>query len=237
MEMTVYHMPSFPSIGAVQTSSRRLALLEVLAEFVNLDDLPEDWARFQEKHPDFSLPIDEVQVFLPSDEKGDAEDLRIEDWGPFGEIKDPKHASVLYLRNMARRVWRGHCNNHELLSLLGVSEEVLGDDFEYRESGNRHLIWQMRQAKFEASWETGDFEYKPTCVFQLAVWNLWKQSWRAKVCGHCRKFFIGERPVEGYCSNRCRDAGRSERNVAYWREHKAEINRKRAAKTQRKRGK
>jgi hypothetical protein len=79
-------------------------------------------------------------------------------------------------------------------------------------------------AQFAPIWHTSRFEYRPRVVFQQILYELWKQSWRARRCPRCRRYFVADRPARLYCSRDCGSTERAVRNADYWREHKEKIN-------------
>lgn len=80
------------------------------------------------------------------------------------------------------------------------------------------------RARFALVWRTGRFEYVPRVVFQQILYDLWKESWRARRCPRCGSYFVADRPARLYCSSDCGNTERALRNADYWRDHKDKIN-------------
>ena len=93
---------------------------------------------------------------------------------------------------------------------------------------------KFRLARFIPDWQTGEFQYYPNTDFQRAVYLLFKQSWRAKVCIECGKYFIGDKPSQIYCSLTCNKDAKRQRNLAWWKLHGDAWRRARAKKPKRK---
>ena len=65
-------------------------------------------------------------------------------------------------------------------------------------------------------WGQANCRYFPKGDFEAALWTLFSESWRAKICGQCQRYFIAEKPAQTYCSASCfRDAKRSQK-LAWW---------------------
>ena len=52
-------------------------------------------------------------------------------------------------------------------------------------------------------WGSAKFTYTSSRDFQDAVYLLLSESWRAKVCRHCKKYFIADKGSQVYCSPAC----------------------------------
>jgi hypothetical protein len=68
------------------------------------------------------------------------------------------------------------------------------------------------------SWRGAKFEYLSTRDFQKAVYTLLCESWRAKLCRKCDKYFIAEKPAQVYCSTACSNRAGLESGRRYWHE-------------------
>lgn len=82
-------------------------------------------------------------------------------------------------------------------------------------------------SRLRADWETGTFEYQPENDFQRAVYVLFREGWRAKICPQCLRRFIASRPVQSYCSTRCSGKAKRERNLAWWNTHGKKLRKRR----------
>lgn len=76
---------------------------------------------------------------------------------------------------------------------------------------------KFRLALLIPDWQTGEFHYYPRTYFQRAVFLLFRQSWRARVCIECEKYFIADKPSQLYCSLTCNKDAKRKRNLEWWR--------------------
>jgi hypothetical protein len=65
-------------------------------------------------------------------------------------------------------------------------------------------------------WGAGVFSYEPVNDFQRAVYQLFLESWRAKRCSLCSKYFIAEKSAQMYCSTACSGGRKLERARSWW---------------------
>ena len=110
------------------------------------------------------------------------------------------------------QVWLG--DPAPLLQLLGIKAEpqVPGDTSQVLDI---HLI----PAQFFADWDEGTFHYRGMCSFQRALYLLFRESWRARVCERCSAKFIARRVAQRYCTTDCSDAIQRELKRRWWAEH------------------
>jgi hypothetical protein len=109
-------------------------------------------------------------------------------------------------------VWLG--NPAPLLQLLGIKAEpqMPGDTSQLLDI---HLI----PAQFFADWDEGIFRYRGMCNFQRALYLLFRESWRARVCERCSAKFIARRVAQRYCMTDCSEAIQRELKRRWWAEH------------------
>jgi hypothetical protein len=110
------------------------------------------------------------------------------------------------------QVWLG--NSASLLQLLGIKAkpQMPGDS---SQALDIHLI----PAQFFADWDEGVFRYHGMCSFQRALYLLFRESWRARVCERCSAKFIARRVAQKYCTTDCSDAVQRELKRRWWDEH------------------
>jgi len=221
-------------------SSKKIVLLDALSDFVNLkgstpltrDIQPEDVRRFRLKHPNF----------FPKDCYDVAESSATSTWPGFPEPDpDRPHAPLLGLQyfrcyqDWLRALWRGRRAGPRWLDiLLGLEPDCLSPLPSIGRDG-----WLPR-AKSVTDWRAGAIRYEAACDFQRAVWELFRQRWRAKVCGECFKLFIADKPAQRFCGISCSALAEKTRKLGWWREHGEAWRKTRNASTkrlQRKRGK
>ena len=68
------------------------------------------------------------------------------------------------------------------------------------------------------AWRNSKFEYVSSNDFQRAVNLLLSESWRAKVCRKCVKYFIADKAAQVFCSTACSNQSKLEIGRRYWRE-------------------
>lgn len=83
-------------------------------------------------------------------------------------------------------------------------------------------------AWFLPDWNTGVVRFISQTDFQRAIWLLFGESWRAKVCPSCSAYFIAEKAAQLYCSIACSNAAHQSSALRWWRSKGA---RRRAALT------
>ena len=66
------------------------------------------------------------------------------------------------------------------------------------------------------NWRTGTIEYEFSTDFQRSVYALMRESWRAKVCRSCGRYFIGSKSARMYCSSPCSGEAKRKRDLDYW---------------------
>lgn len=74
---------------------------------------------------------------------------------------------------------------------------------------SRPVVWP--------SWKSGDFSYSPDNEFRWAVYQLMRESWRAKICAKCSTYFVASKPAQLYCSTACSGGVKRERTLKWWR--------------------
>jgi hypothetical protein len=66
-------------------------------------------------------------------------------------------------------------------------------------------------------WRTGEIRYEFGSDFQRAVYALMRESWRARICRICGKYFIASKPARQFCSPKCFGAAKRHRDLDYWK--------------------
>jgi hypothetical protein len=67
-------------------------------------------------------------------------------------------------------------------------------------------------------WTSGQFFYHPINNFQTALQILFLESWRARICRRCHKYFIADKNAQAFCSTACSGGNRRDRFMKYWKE-------------------
>lgn len=202
----------------------RARLFAGLENFVNAGDGLEDYQAFASQWPTFwphgTQPIS---------------------WS------DKAHGMFLDYRDKLRTLWRGDPEAQRsgiLAYLLGIVEP---SDFINREyipedvdalwleqqtsttlTAYKRLLpgwkWQTHSMVFPV-WGQATFHYFPRGDFETSLWVLFGESWRARICGQCKRYFIADKPAQVYCSTRCYGDAKRGQKREWW---------KRAGRTRRK---
>jgi hypothetical protein len=220
----------------IRASNRRAVqdvdlLFHWLEQFVNLDDDPQSWKEFCEEHPQF-FPV----MFTVDWMRAEDEHPRLE----FAGYKPEFYELFRTFRDMLRGVWRSGSET-QLAILLGVDtigwqiitrrggapelEKILGGPYAIIEQAMAKIASYFQvgpsnrfyNSNLAPDWRTGTFRYDPDTEFRCAVYALFRQSWRAKVCPRCGKYFIGDKPPQTYCSTKCYGNAKRDRDVQFWR--------------------
>ncbi len=67
-------------------------------------------------------------------------------------------------------------------------------------------------------WKSGAFSYSPDDDFHRALYLLFRESWRAKVCAKCSTYFVAQKPAQLYCGTSCSGGVKRERTLKWWRD-------------------
>jgi hypothetical protein len=198
-------------------------LLEALTELANLRDDPKDFERFVKRWPRFVFVLDRD---LPGLSLGS------------GDIPN-RFYSVLERQEAVRRIWRGSSLTLSELLLPNEPPEELQDQEAYKDRDDetgQQTGWNW-EPQVNLDWQRREFIYEPRTDFQRALYGLFRQSARAKVCGNLEcpaPYFIASKPKQRYCSETCAEVFQRESKRRWWAEHGATWRRSRK-KSRRKR--
>jgi hypothetical protein len=149
---------------------------------------------------------------------------------------DDCHALFLVFRTGLRYVWTPSpdaLKRGTLSFLLGI-----GREFQTLEAGGRVLLptphglneaWDKIKSHnpsgtdtsrppIEPRWTAGDLAFIPSNDFQAALYLLFRESWRAKVCAKCSTYFVASKPAQLYCDTACSGGVKRERTLKWWRD-------------------
>lgn len=127
------------------------------------------------------------------------------------------------------QVWLG--NSESLLLLLGVKAEP-----QIPGLSSQVLDIHLMPAQFFADWNEGVLHYRGMCQFQRALYLLFRESWRARVCEKCHNRFIARRVAQKYCTTDCSEAIQRELKRTWWAEHGETWRQKRKMSKSKKKG-
>jgi hypothetical protein len=145
-----------------------------------------------------------------------------------------QRSNFLDFRNKLRSLWSGSLENQH--KQLGTVAYLLGlINAEEAESlfitGPEALVelWFSRSNKSSSSsavssshsivlpvWGSVEVRFVARGDFEAALWTLFRESWRARTCSQCKRYFIAEKPAQTYCSTRCYGDAKRGRRLAWW---------------------
>lgn len=115
---------------------------------------------------------------------------------------------------------------------LAERDASYGDDgFDYVAIVNTARVYQQMVAMQEEigngflpaspplmDWDTGRNKYQCDSEFQSALFALMQESWKARNCHHCKKYFIADKTAQMYCSTSCFGDSKRDRDRSYFRQ-------------------
>ena len=90
------------------------------------------------------------------------------------------------------------------------------------------------KTSFHPEWGAGVIRFVSNTNFQRAIWLLFCELWRAKVCPSCSAYFIAEKSAQNYCSISCSSRAHQSNSLKWWREKGASRRNARTERTSRK---
>jgi hypothetical protein len=124
------------------------------------------------------------------------------------------------------------------LAELGYTDAVLPDYAELPKAWARlretFPTARVTPASVIPDWTSGQILYQPSNQFQRALKMLFLESWRARICRRCHKFFVADKNAQAFCSTACSGGNKRDRFMKYWKEKGAK---RRAARRHSKRRK
>jgi hypothetical protein len=196
-------------------------LVDRLEKFVNLEDSLESYQAFFEANPGF-YPVE-----FYSDLRAPREKQALA-WRP------EFHRLFLEFRDMLREIWQRK-DDSSLGILLGTEADAWGIIARERKAKTLDKILSSHEDAIEEAvktipegffttarairpdWRTGNFRYEPDTDFRRAVYLLFRQSWRAKICSRCSRYFVADKPPQLYCSTECYGEAKKDRDLDYWK--------------------
>ncbi len=168
---------------------------------------------------------------------------------------DTCHSLFLVYRDVLRRVWASEksavLGGHSVPFLLGI-----GSEFDAIGNGVSIGIpklseaWQKIQEAWPGiflsskalawpDWISGNFVYYAQSEFHLALYSLFRESWRARTCPRCNLQFVARKPKQIFCGTVCSAGSRLATKREWWSRvgAKRRAKQKRSGKGNRKEGK
>lgn len=189
----------------------RRKLFLALADFANIRPDADGWQHFRRRWPGFFPESEYVKV---------------------AEGHKPSVFDYPYWLN---QIWKGGETEPCLRILLGIeSPPQPGDEGTPEDSW---IVGLSRiRAEFHAEWDEGVFRYQGACDFQRALYLLFLDSWRARVCAKCGAKFIAARAAQKFCTTDCSEAMQREFRRRWWAKHGSALRRKRNESKSKKKG-
>ena len=167
-------------------------LFEALEEFANIRSDKEGWAHFRKQWPNF----------FPGEQ--------------YDRVVEGSKPSIADYPYCLDRLWIGTDSPVEVL--LGIdARPYRADELPPEEMWIADLA--SIAAEFGVDWDGGVFRYRGACDFQRALYLLFLESWKARVCEKCSTKFIARRVAQKYCSTECSQDIQRELKQKWWAEH------------------
>jgi hypothetical protein len=172
----------------------RRKLFLALGEFANIRSDAEGWAHLRKRWPNF----------FPESE--------------YDQVAEGQKPSVSDYPYWLDQIWKGGETEPYLRILLGIDSAPEPADEGSPEDSSIVGLSSI-PAQFYADWDEGVFRYQGACDFQRALYLLFLDSWRARVCEKCDTKFIAARAAQKFCSTDCSEAMQREFRRRWWAEH------------------
>lgn len=195
----------------------RTKLFRALGEFAIMDGDADSWKHFRRRWPDF-FPEDEYNKVTGqmSDVRSSTLTLSFpESENCTGDGLSPSIQSYLHWLD---QIWHGGETDPYLEIMLGVKPTPKPENL-CPEEMDQASIPSIAPIDFALDWTTGRIRYRGMCDFQRALYLLYRESWRARVCERCDACFIAKREGQRYCSTDCSEEMQLEVKRKWWAEH------------------
>jgi hypothetical protein len=170
----------------------KLKLFEALEEFANIRPDEKGWAHFRKRWPNF----------FPGEE--------------YDRVAKGLKPSIVDYPFCLDQLWIGTDSPVEIM--LGIdTRSYRADELPPEEFWIAGLA--PIPANFDVDWDEGVFRYRGACDFQRALYLLFLESWKARVCEKCSAKFIARRVAQKYCSTECSESMQRELKQKWWAEH------------------
>jgi hypothetical protein len=166
-------------------------LLQALEEFANIRPDKEGWIHFRKQWPNF----------FPGEQ--------------YDRVIEGSKPSIADYPFCLDRLWIG--TDSPVKIMLGIDAAPLVDELWPEDMWIAGLV--SIPAEFDVDWEEGVFRYRGACDFQRALYLLFLETWKARVCEKCGTKFIARRVAQKYCSTECSGSMQRELKQKWWAEH------------------
>jgi len=144
-----------------------------------------------------------------------------------------EHSNFRNYRDKLRQLWSGSLNEQQQLGtvayLLGLISSEEADSLFFTGPEALAELWFRRPNKPSAGsavstlhsivlplWGSIDVRFFARGDFEAALWALFRESWRARICGQCQRYFIADKAAQAYCSTRCYGEAKRGQRLAWW---------------------
>jgi hypothetical protein len=186
-------------------------LFLALQDFANVRPNQQGWVNFRKRWPGF----------FPDEE--------------YERVKNNSTPNIADYPQWVDGLWEGAEPEPILSILLGLKPPPDLTSVESHEDAYGHQIASM-PTDWWLDWGKGAFVYESTCDFQRALYLLYRESWRARICIKCAAKFIARRAAQKYCSTDCSEGIQQELKRKWWAEHGEKWRRERKVSHSRKKG-
>jgi hypothetical protein len=214
-------------------------LMGRLEEFANLDDRESEFERFFGSYPEFApVVVRDVTDHNTVWEPGPGGEEYPISWPRVAPWRPDFYRLFRAFRDILRQAWT-HGSDFAVQMLLGIHPrarfilrgELRPEGLSWWEGPEQGLEAELVEGVkalqgayhldlhpgVSTDWSAGRFEYHPDTQFRLAFYLLFRQSWRARQCPRCGRYFVADKPPQRYCSSRCYGAAKQQRDLYYWR--------------------
>jgi hypothetical protein len=138
---------------------------------------------------------------------------------------DDCHRLFLVYRDTLRRVWISDpeaLRSGSLMFLFGLAHPgtllSAPQGWQLKEAEQSCAAYGSSSNVVYPHWKDGSFTITQRNDFQRALYSLFRESWRAKVCSKCSSYFIAEKPARLYCSVECSNSSHKKAALKWWKE-------------------
>ena len=144
-----------------------------------------------------------------------------------------EHSKFLNYREKLRQLWSGSLEEQQRIGavayLLGLINSEEAESLFFTGPEALAELWFNRPNKSPSSsivstsapvllpvWGSIDVRFFARGDFEAALWALFRESWRARICGQCKHFFIADKAAQKYCSTNCNGAAKRGQRLSWW---------------------
>ena len=192
----------------------RLKLFEALEEFANMRGDKDAWAQFSRRWPKF-FPKWEYDRAV-----GEKAGPNLYEPYFFERVKEEGGpTSISDFPFYLNQIWMGGESQPYLDIMFGIRPTPGLEDVSHPEESAATGMSSIPPAHYSLDWREGTIRYEGGCDFQRALYLLFRESWRARICAGCGSAFVAKRPRQKYHSTDCSEAATRQSKLASWNKH------------------